>query len=656
MTDPRAGMRVKVLATLVVVMFAALTTRLWFLQVLAAEQAREQAADNAVRIVQIPAPRGTIRDASGQKIFVSNRPSLILTINRQEAGEDTERILLELSELLGVPAAELGARLDDDRYYAFSPIPVAIDVPKRVDFYIKEYTRHFPGVDVFPAPVRDYPYGSLASHVLGFLGQVSPEQLEDPAFADYEPGDLVGVSGVEAVYEADLVGEKGLEKYRVNSLGENLGKIGEQDAEPGDDVWLTIDADVQRYAEEALLGGIRYAREVFDTSSSRNLVANAGAVVVLDPETGAIEAMASYPSFDPAAFTRSISPNAYQRRFGQARGLPLLNRALSGQYPPGSTYKPWIALSALKREIVSTGRSYGCPPVWVTPFDQEDPEAIQYPFNNWTSANLGYMNLGTALARSCDTVFYPMGYEYWRDFYPPPWADGVEGNDGEPALELLQKDLRALGFGQPTNVDLPYELIGRVPDAEWKRTIHETYPDDFPDGEWFPGDFINMTIGQGDTLVTPLQLATAFAALQNDGSLCVPHVLDRVVGADDIQVRRYKPRCDQTLPFDPKDLRYVRDALTQTVRGSGTAAGAFSGFPFESAWVAGKTGTAEVDPKQDFSWFAAMTEAFGEQHVVVVLVEQGGHGSTTAAPIARHVIEGIYGIDFTDFTDVAGTD
>ena len=205
-------------------------------------------------------------------------------------------------------------------------------------------------------------------------------------------------------------------------------------------------------------------------------------------------------------------------------------------------------------------------------------------------------------------------------------------------------------------MDLPYELIGRVPDAEWKRTIHETYPDDFPDGEWFPGDFINMTIGQGDTLVTPLQLATAFAALQNDGSLCVPHVLDRVVGADDIQVRRYKPRCDQTLPFDPKDLRYVRDALTQTVRGSGTAAGAFSGFPFESAWVAGKTGTAEVDPKQDFSWFAAMTEAFGEQHVVVVLVEQGGHGSTTAAPIARHVIEGIYGIDFTDFTDVAGTD
>ena len=657
MTEPRTGMRVKVLATLVVVMFAALTTRLWFLQVLAAERAREQAADNAVRIVEVPAPRGTIRDASGTEILVNNRPSLVLTINRQEAGDEKERILLELSELLGVPAAELGARLDDDRYYVFSSIPVAIDVPKRVAFYIMENTRRFRGVDVVPAPVRSYPFGSLASHVVGYLGQVSPEKLEDPAFADYEPGDLVGVSGVEAAYESDLVGEEGLVKYRVNSLGENLGQIGEEeDPVPGDDVWLTIDADIQRYAEDAILGGIRNARTITDPNTGRHFAANAGAAIVIDPETGAIEAMASYPWFDPAAFTRSISNNEFARRFGQARGLPLLNRALAGQYPPGSTYKPWVALSALRRDIVTTGRSYGCPPSWTAPFDENNPDAIRYVFNNWTSANLGYMNLATALARSCDTVFYPMGYEYWRDFYPPPWDDGVEGNDEEPALELLQKDLRATGFGEPTNVDLPYELVGRVPDSEWKRTIHEAYPDDFPDGDWFPGDFVLMTIGQGDTLVTPLQLASAFGALQNDGAICVPHVLDRVVSSDDIQVRRYKPRCEETLPYELKDLRYVRDALTQTVRGSGTAVGAFAGFPFGSVWVAGKTGTAEVDPKQDFSWFAAMTEAYGEQHVVVVLVEQGGHGSTTAAPIVRHIIEGIYGIGFSDYTDVAGTD
>jgi penicillin-binding protein 2 len=538
----------------------------------------------------------------------------------------------------------------------YSPIPVAVDVPKRVAFYVKEHARRFPGVDVQSAPIRHYPLGSLASHVLGYLGQVSPEKLEDPAFADYEPGDLVGVSGVEAVYESDLAGTEGLVKYRVNSLGQNLGEIGQQDPVPGDDIWLTIDADIQRYAEEGLSGGIRYARGVYDPNTGRNLIANAGAAVVLNPQTGAIEAMASYPWFDPAAFTRSISNNAFARRFGQARGLPLFNRALAGQYPPGSTYKPMVALSALRRGIVTTGRSYGCPPSWTAPFDESNPEAIQYVFNNWTSANLGYMNLATALARSCDTVFYPMGYEYWRDFYPPPWADGLEGNDDEPALELLQKDLRAFGFGAPTNVDVPFELVGRVPDAEWKRSIHEQYPDDFPDGDWFPGDFVLMTIGQGDTLVTPLQLASAFGALLADGTMCVPHVLDRVVSAEDVQMRRYRPRCDRTLPFDLKHLRYVRDALTQTVRGSGTAAGAFAGFPFDAVWVAGKTGTAEVDPKQDYSWFAGMTEAFGEQHVVVVLVEQGGHGSTTAAPIARHIIEGIYGLEFSQYTEVAGTD
>ena len=649
-------MRVKVLAALVIVMFAALTTRLWFLQVLAAERYRAHAADNAVRIVEIPAARGVIKDSSGTEILVDNRSSIILTINRQEAGEEKERILFELSELLDVPAAELGARLDDDRYYVYSPIPVAVDVPKRVAFYVKEHARRFPGVDVQSAPVRHYPLGSLASHVIGYLGQISPEKLEDPAFADYEPGDLVGVSGVEAVYEPDLAGTQGLVKYRVNSLGQNLGEIGQQDPVPGNDVWLTIDADIQRYTEDALASGIRYARSVYDSNTGRNFAANGGAAIVLDPQTGAIEAMASYPWFDPAAFTRSISNNEFARRFGQARGLPLLNRALAGQYPPGSTYKPWVALSALRRDIVTTGRSYGCPPSWTAPFDESNPEAIQYVFNNWTTANLGYMNLATALARSCDTVFYPMGYEYWRDFYPPPWADGVEGNDDEAALELLQKDLRATGFGQPTNVDLPFELVGRVPDAEWKRTIHENYPDDFPDGDWFPGDFVLMTIGQGDTLVTPLQMASAYGALLADGKMCVPHVLDRVVGVDDVQVRRYRPRCDATLPFDPRDLRYVRDALTQTVRGSGTAAGAFAGFPFEQVWVAGKTGTAEVDPKQDYSWFAGMTEAFGEQHVVVVLVEQGGHGSTTAAPIARHIIEGMYGIEFTQYTEVEGTD
>jgi penicillin-binding protein 2 len=661
----RAGTRLRILALLVVGMFAALTTRLWFLQVLAAEDLRKDAENNAVRLVALPAPRGVIKDSSGEAL-VKNRLSLVLTINRQEVADDREDVLYRLSQLLGVSASELGARMEDPDYFIYTPVPVAVDIPERVSSYVKEHNRDFPGVDVVELPVRTYPLGSAGAHVLGYLGEVSQEKLASPDFAGYRAGDRVGVTGVEAIFEHELVGTDGIVKYRVNSLGENLGQIGRQDPVGGDDVYLTLDADTQRLAEESLRLGIQHARTVLDPNFGRAFAANAGAVIVMNPDTGGIEAMGSYPGFHPSAFTQRMSQNAFERRFGASNGYPLLNRAIQGQYPPGSTYKPWIALSGLKRTtegsrepIVTTTDSYGCPPVWTTPFDESDPNAIRYNFDNWTSANLGFMDVAGALVKSCDTVFYPMGYEYWKLFYPPPWDDGVKGNDNLPAREPLQKDLEAIGFGRETNVDLPFEQEGRVPTADWKRDIHRMNPDAFPFGAWFPGDFVNMTIGQGDTLVTPLQMASAFSGLMNaQGRVCTPHVLDRVIDPETGQeVRRYQPRCDHKLPFDLADIEYVREALTGTVRlPGGTATGAFAGFPFEQVWVAGKTGTAEVDPKQDYSWFAAMTESQGERHVIVVLVEQAGHGSTTAAPIARHIIEGLYGLEFSQFTDVAATD
>ncbi|HKX34335.1 MAG TPA: penicillin-binding protein 2 [Actinomycetota bacterium] len=650
MTEPRMGLRVKVLAALVLAMFATLTTRLWFLQVLAAEQYKTEADDNAVRLIEVPAPRGVIKDVNGT-LLVQNRGSVVITINRQVLGDQTERVLLDLSELLDIPADELGARLDDPRYYVFSPIPVASDVPKRVAYFIEEHPEDFPGVDVLSEPVRRYPLGSAGAHVLGYLGQISEDRLKDPGFADYSPGDVIGVSGIEGIYERYLAGTRGLVKYRVNSTGENLGVIGRQRPVAGDDVWLTLDAGTQQLAEESLKAGIEHARTIFE-SDSGYLRANGGTAIVLDPQTGAIEAMASYPTFDPGLFTRGFSQKEFDRRFGAGHSFPLVNRAIQGQYPPGSTYKPFVAASALQRDIVTTGGSYSCPPSWTAPYEESDPDAVQYVFNNWTTADLGYMNLSTALARSCDTVFYPMGYRYWDMFYV---NDDEEAND-VVSHEPLQHDLGSFGFGAQTRVDLPYEQDGRVPTAEWKQSIHDQYPESFPEGEWFPGDFILMTIGQGDTLVTPLQLATAYGALENDGKECVPHVLDRVVAPDDTIVRRYHQNCRKHVRIDERYLRYVRDALTGTMTGTGTAASAFAGFPFGEVWVAGKTGTAEVPPKQDYSWFAAMTAAGGREHVVVVLVEQGGHGATTAAPIARHIIEGLYGLEFSQFTEVAGTD
>lgn len=658
MTEGKAGGRLRLLAALVLVMFAALSTRLWFLQVLAAEQNRDAAASNAVRLVEIPAQRGRILDSAGEPL-VDNRLSLVITVNREDVGDDMEDVLYRLSQLLDVPAADLGAILEDPDsiYYPYSPIPVAVDVPEKVDWYIQEHGTDFPGVDVVQLPVRSYPLGSAAAHILGYLGQVSPERLDTPAFADYQPGDLVGVAGVESVYEHDLVGTPGLEKFLVNSLGETLRQIG--DTVPprrGDDVYLTVDADTQRLAEESLRLGIANARTIFDEASQKHLLATAGAVIVMDPDTGAVEAMASLPTFQPSLFTRSMSNAELDRRFGIARGLPLINRAIAGQYPAGSTYKPFIALSALQRERASTNRSYGCPGTWITPFNEDDPNAIQYPFDNWTTANLGFMNVARALAVSCDTVFYPLGYSYWDDYF----VNEDEAARGVTRREPLQNDLMALGFGSLTNVDLGGEEEGRVPTWEWKARVHAANPDAFPEGDWFPGDLINMSIGQGDTLVTPLQLATAYSAIMNDGRICTPHVLDQVVDADSgAAVREYQPGCRPVRAFDPAYVSYVRQALTGTVQDNGgTATGAFAGFPFSQVWVAGKTGTAEVPPKQDLSWFAAMTESQGERHVIVVLVEQGGHGSTTAAPIARHIIEGLYGLEYSQFNDLdlSGTD
>jgi penicillin-binding protein 2 len=653
-TEGRTGLRLKVLAALILAMFAALTTRLWFLQVLAVEQYRNAAADNSVRLIETPAKRGRILDATNE-VLVDSRISRVLTINREELGDDVEDVLFRLSQVMEaagvrVSATELGDRMDTTEYYVFTPVPVAVDVPLKVELYLKEHTDDFPGVDVVETPVRTYPLGTGAAHVLGYLGQIDEDELALPSFADYQGGDIIGQTGVEAVYEHDLVGTPGIIKYLVNSQGETIRSLGRQPSESGNDVVLTLDAGIQRIAEESLRLGMITARGIFDESSGRNLTADAGAVIVMDPDTGGIEAMASLPNFNPALFTRSMSQYEIDRRFlDPQQGSPLLNRAIAGEYPPGSTYKPWIALSALQRERltgITTQRYYPCPGTWITPFDEDDPDAQLFPFDNWTSANLGSMTLATALARSCDTVFYPIGYSYWRDYY---------NFDGE----TVQTDLDKLGFGQLTHVDLPFEADGRVPTAAWKAAIHEDNPNAFPEGDWFPADYILMSIGQGDSLVTPLQLATAFAGLQNENhEVCTPHVLDRVVDPETNQViRREEPNC-RRLRFDPANLDYVREALTGTVRGSGTAAGSFSGFPFEQVWVAGKTGTAEVPPKQDLSWFAAMTESAGERHVVVVVVEQGGHGSTTAAPIARRIIEGMYGLEYTQFTelDLDGTD
>jgi penicillin-binding protein 2 len=636
-TEGRATLRIRVLVTLVAFMFASLFTRLWFLQVLAAEKYRSEVGDNVVRTIETPAMRGRILDDRG-RVLVDNRTSLVITVNREVAGDREEQVIYNLAKLLHVTPKEMASRVEDIRYYRYQPVPVATGVSKRVVFWIKQHQEEFPGVNYLEQPVRTYPYGDLAAHVLGYLGQIGTSQLQDPSYAGYEPGDIVGQTGVERQYEHWLVGTKGIVKYRVNRFGDNMGEIGEQPPRPGDNVVLTLDARIQQIAERSLKQGIDVARTVAETDGY--LKATGGALVVIDPTTGAIKAMTSYPTYDPETFVSGAS--AQRSRLVAAPQNPLLNRAIQGLYPPGSTYKPFVALSALKRGLANTGSYYPCPGSWDVP---DDP--LHEHFNNWTSASLGSLTLGGALVQSCDTIFYPLGFQYWKDWYNTR-------HDRNPALPL-QRDLRALGFGHPTNVDIPFERGGLVPDPMWKAKAHHDMPKVFPEGDTFPGDFILMTIGQGETLATPLQIANGYSIIANDGVACPPHVGDKIESPSGRKIRNLQPRCRRRAPFSTASIRYVRSALAGVVQ-TGTAATAFRNFPFSQVSVAGKTGTAQVTGKQDYSWFAAMTQGGGKKYVIVAMVEQGGHGSTTAAPIVRHVIEQIYGLTPSQITPGGSTD
>jgi len=629
-TEGRTVARVRFLALFVVVMFVALSARLWFLQVLASDQFRSQASRNSVRVVQTVAPRGKIVD-DHNNVLVGNRPSLTVLVNRQRLGSQSSVVLPRLSSLLKIPEWQLRQSLNTDQYYSYTPVPVAFDVSKPQWLYIESNQSLFPGVSVESLPVRTYPNGRTAAHVLGYTGQISSQQLKDPAYAGYEPGDIVGKAGVEQVYEKYLQGTKGVRKYLVDASGQNLGPIGtEQEPVQGETLHLTLDLKAQQIAEESLKLGMQNARNFVDSSQGGLLKANAGAVLVMDPNTGAIVAMASSPSYDPRLFTGGITQQQLDKLTSPGSNQPLIDRAIQGLYPPGSTYKPFVAAAALQTGIATENGQYECPATYTAPSDTTGQQTV---FHNWTTQNLGLMSLSEALIQSCDTVFYKFGWDFYQK---------------SPA-EPLQRDLGAFGFGKPTLVDLPNEQPGVVPTPEWLHKMHRQNPTAFPRNTWYPGDDIQMGIGQGDTLVTPLQIATAYSAIANGGKVCQPHVASELTGPGlSKKGKPIDPPCRGRLPFTAGQLSYIRSALTQ-VPVRGTAAPAFQQFPFSQVWVAGKTGTAEKIGQQNYSWFAAMTGKTQNHadYVIVSLVEQGGHGATTSAPIVRRVIEGLYGLNLS---------
>jgi penicillin-binding protein 2 len=623
----RASSRLKVLALLVVLMFVALSTRLWFLQVLATTKFQQEARDNSVRFVYSEPLRGLIKDDHGH-ILVGNRESLEVRVNRDAMGKDAEAVVLRLAQLLDVPVRVIVARLQTNQYYSYQPIPVAEFVSPHVRDYIGEYGDLFPGVEVVPTSVREYPFGRTAAHVLGYVGLIYADEYEKLKTKGYEQTDVIGRTGVEQVYEHYLRGTQGVQKFIVNSDGETIRALGVREATAGDDLHLTIDLRMQRDAERQLKDGLQRIRTEVASDRSAYLKANAGTVIVMDAKTGAIRAMASSPSYDPRWLVQGLTKT--QRRYLYKNpAAPAIDRAVQLPYVPGSTFKPITGLAAMKEGFASMGGYYPCDAEYTHPGDESGTV-----FHNWTTANLGSMSLSNAIRISCDTVFDKFGSDFYGDY--------VQNQLNDNSLKL-QNDLRQFGFGEPTGIDLPAEASGLVPDPTWAAQAKmENGTPLFPDG-FVPGIDILTMIGSSYVNATPLQLAQAYGAIANGGHLCRPHVVDQITDPRGDVVKQPEDRCSRTIPYPPGELAYIRAALGSVVT-SGTAACSFAGFPTSQVWVGGKTGTAERPPYQDTSWFVGMAgkDANDPQYIVLAMVEQGGFGASGAAPIVRHVIEDIY--------------
>jgi penicillin-binding protein 2 len=638
----RTKLRLSVLGVLVFAMFVGLFSRLWFLQVLAKEQFVKLANENTVRLVYSEPPRGRILDAKN-RVLVENRTTYAVTIShrlREGEGRVLRSVVRRLSRFLKVPERDINRALEDGTVSPYKPIPVVTDVKEPERQYIMAHRADlFPGVSVEAVPVRVYPYGGLASHVLGWVNEITPEQLDSTRFSkadvkpDYAPGDIVGQDGIELIYDRHLRGTPQVRKFIVNASGSVIRSQEIQEEEPGADVKLTLDIEAQRLVESALEGGLFAGR-------AHGYPSPAGAAVVMDPKTGGIVAMASYPDYNVAKSANGWSEKEWREINGSKTPKnpdddKIINRAAMAQRAPGSTFKAITMAAALATGVADYTTALPCPGSVTYP--PNAPPGAGTQFFNWTTTDLGTTDVPRSLRISCNTFYYQLGWD-------------METTFGEN--EDFQKYAQLMGIGHDTGIDLPYEADGRVPNREWCREAFQaTKGTPFPtckDG-WLPGYTVNMAIGQGDLITNPLQMAVAYGSIANGGKVMVPRLAEEVAFSvdkpkDKDVVLDPEPTVRAELGLDEAELATVQQGLTEVIsHGEGTAREAFSGFPYSAA---GKTGTAQLgDTGLNDAWFISYGPAVDAKYVVGVYVEKSGHGGESAAPIARQIFEGLLGGD-----------
>jgi len=598
--------RVAILGGVALIAFGVILFRLWYLQVLSGDRYLAEAQGNRVREITVQAPRGEIRDRDG-KTLVGNRTALALQVRAEELPADRARraeVLKRVSEVTGMSVEEIRKEIrKETELLPSNPVTLQRDVSTDLVYFLRENQQRFQGVTVDRVYVRRYPRGTTAAHLVGYVKEVSAEQLAESQFTELEAGDEIGQDGVELSYDNLLRGVNGATRVSVDASGTPTGRPSSvREPAQGNDLILTIDSDLQEVGE-AQLG--EYGLP--------------GAFVAMDVENGEVLAMGSSPTFDPATLAKpQLSEAEFEAIFDPdntlGTGAPVFNRAIAAGYPTGSTFKPITALAALEAGALSLKEQINDTGLYKLG-DQE--------FRNAQDAVYGVIDLRDALRVSSDVFFYTLGGRLQED---------IEADENE----YIQDWAKSLSLGETTGVDVPGEAPGIVPTPEWRNDLYRQGETDRP---WSIGDNVNLSVGQGDLLASPLQLATAYAALGNGGTVVTPHVGMQAEDPSGQVVQEIQPDPQREIEIDPEWRGTIMDGLVgAAMEPGGTSYGIFGNFPVD---VAGKTGTAEtfVDGvPYDQSWYAALMPADDPEVAVAFTVERGGFGADAAAPATKALL------------------
>ncbi|HEY2575686.1 MAG TPA: penicillin-binding protein 2 [Streptosporangiaceae bacterium] len=649
--------RLWVVHVAVAALLISLGARLWYVQVMNTNTFTALAAQDETQSVVVPSVRGEILDDTGQPL-VDNRTALVVSVNiaRLAQRSDEKAVLARLAKLLRMSPTLLADKVRTCTAgikppcwpgSPYQPVPVDEQVSDRVALQIMEDPGLYPDVTAEVQPVTDYPQpdGANPAQELGYLQPITPQEVKQDhlTVTGFSGVDLIGQAGLEQQYDPQLRGTPGIQKVAVNAQGVVTGTVSENPAKPGDDLVTSINAPLQADVQNILAGAIHKAYNQGDRG------ATSGAAVVLST-TGRVVAMASYPSYNPSVWTGGISGKEFSNLFGNRHGEPILDRATQGEYAPGSTWKVTTTAAAVANGFSLYG-SYNCP---------ASVNIDGSSFFNDGNPNAGAMSFQEALIQSCDTVYYQLGYDMWLKDHP---KINNTPNPHAPLQPMAKMEL-AWGFGHTPGIDLPEQNAGTVPTRQWLYNYWKQYKNfwckngrqngsyvqrieyqDCRDGfVWEPGQAAIAAIGQGYVTVTPLQLADAYAALANGGTLYAPRVGEALLSPDGKVVQRINPPVIRHLPVAKSTLAYIRNALRGVVT-AGTAASAFGGFPLNKVCVAGKTGTAQVFGKLASSVFASFAPCNHPRYAVVMMIPGAGFGADTSAPAIRKIWDDIYGLE-----------